>query len=215
MAIFDTAGYFSSFSFPYWQYLCGFQASFTINQRSMIDRMLYIKSTKYLGNLPVSLVYFHKKKSRDVCSCVGRLRLASISRWPNTRQILNTFNISTINIRKLVLHSIRFTPVNSVQASGANNKRWDLFIPNFVSSWLSTIPAGLSSPYFGPNTLGISNICLNLNSLVLQYVAWEYGIAPVENRNLTELLHALLRSFPLLISVMISHYITWWDVWSM
>lgn len=51
--------------------------------------------------------------------------------------------------------------------------------------------------------------CLHVNPLVLQCVARESGMDPVENRNLIEVLHALLRVLTLLISVMISYCITW------
>lgn len=59
MAIFDTPGYFSSFSFPYRQYLCEFQTSFTINQHSVIDEMLCM-------HLILSQLYFYKKEALEV-----------------------------------------------------------------------------------------------------------------------------------------------------
>lgn len=71
------------------------------------------------------------------------------------------------------------------------------------------MPAVISSSVLSPDTQEMSNFCLDLHSLVLHCVAGECGIDPIENRNLTEVLHALIRVLTLLISVMISHCITW------
>lgn len=71
-------------------------------------------------------------------------------------------------------------------------------------SFLSSVSAVINSSQLSPNTRMILNFCLNVRSVVFQYVVG----GGCGNRNLSELLHALLRLLTLLISVMISHCIT-------
>lgn len=71
-----------------------------------------------------------------------------------------------------------------------------------LSIWHSRMSALISRSQLSPDTGEISKFSLVLNSLLSQHLAEEFGIDPIENRNLNELLH--------LIRVMISQCITWW-----